>query len=113
MKTYFKVIGIIVAIIITVSGFVFVGSTLGWMGDYFILPKVEQVRYNTFKQSQTYNDGMLRDLQDLKMQYMSANPDQQAALKAIIIQRFSVYPMDRMPPDLQSFYYSINQGTPQ
>ncbi|OYV27408.1 MAG: hypothetical protein B7W98_01855 [Parcubacteria group bacterium 20-58-5] len=86
---------------------------MGWMSNSFFLPKMEQVRYNTFKQSQTYNDGMLRDLQDLKMQYISANPDQKEALKAIIIQRFSIYPMDKMPPDLQSFYYSITRGVSQ
>ena len=83
----------------------------GLMSFSFFAPRVEQVRYNTFKESQTYNDGMVRDLEDLKTQYMTANPDQKVALRAIVIHRFSVYPVDRMPADLQSFYYSLQGGT--
>ena len=87
--------------------FVIAGSAIGfWMYEYYA-PKYEQVRYNTFKESQTYNDGMLRDLQDLQMEYMKANDDQKAALKAIVLHRFSVYDINRLPPDLRSFYASI------
>mgnify|MGYP003346819991 CR=1 FL=1 len=32
-------------------------------------PAIEQVRYDTFKNSQAYNDGMLRDLYELKRDY--------------------------------------------
>jgi len=41
---------------------------LSYLAYSFYAPKYEQVRYNTFKESQTYNDGMLRDLQNLQME---------------------------------------------
>lgn len=82
---------------------------VSYLAYSFYAPRYEQVRYNTFKQSQTYNDGMIRDLQNLKMDYLKANDEQKAALKAITIHRFSVYDTSRLPPDLQSFYYSLTK----
>ena len=80
---------------------------ISYMTYAFYAPKYEQVRYNTFKESQAYNDGMLRDLQDLQMEYMKANDEQKAALKAIVLHRFAVYDVDRLPVDLRQFYQSI------
>lgn len=36
---------------------------ISYLAYSFYAPGYEQVRYNTFKQSQAYNDGMIRDLQ--------------------------------------------------
>jgi len=107
MSDYFKVMGLVLLLVFSVAFVGFFGNLIG-LGSYaFFAPKIEQVRYNTFKESQTYNDGMLRDLQELKMQYLTANDDQKAALRAITLQRFSVYPTDRLPADLQSFYLTL------
>lgn len=108
MKSYFQFIGYALLAIFTLSLLAFAGNSMGLLSFAFFAPKVEQVRYNTFKQSQTYNDGMLRDLQNLRLEYLRGNPDQQAALRAIVLQRFSVYPIEQLTPDLQSFYLSIN-----
>jgi hypothetical protein len=113
MKEYLKLFWTMVVIIFTISALVFLGDLAGFYKLTFFAPKLEQVRYNTFKESQSYNDGMLRDMQELKLQYLAANPDQKIALRAIILQRFSVYSTDRLPPDLQSFYLSITQGNQQ
>jgi hypothetical protein len=50
---------------------------------------------------------MLRDLQDLQMEYLKANEEQKAAMKAIILHRFAAYDVNRLPIDLRSFYQSI------
>lgn len=70
-------------------------------------PAYEQVRYDTFKNSQAYNDGMLRDLFDLKREYEKADEEHKAADKALIIHRFEVYDINRLPAELQAFYYSL------
>ena len=82
---------------------------ISYMAYSFYAQKYEQVRYDTFKQSQSYNDGMLRDLQDLKIEYIKANDEQKSALKAIILHRFSVYDVDRLPYDLRSFYAELSK----
>jgi len=110
MSDLLKALLIVVGIAVTLAAVVTGVNLLGFTNFAFFTPKVEQVRYNTFKQSQAYNDGMLRDLQELKMQYIQANPEQQAMLKSIVLHRFSVYDINRLPSDLQTFYHTINTG---
>jgi hypothetical protein len=83
---------------------------LSYLAYAFYAPKYEQVRYNTFKESQTYNDGMLRDLQNLQMEYLRAGDEQKTALKALILHRFSVYPEDKLPADLRVFYFNLKRS---
>lgn len=107
-KSYFSGMGLALLAIVSLACLGFVANGLGLLSFSFFAPKVEAVRYSTFKESQSYNDGMIRDLQNLRLEYLKATPEQQAALRAITLHRFSVYDVSRLPPDLQSFYQSIN-----
>lgn len=86
----------------------FVLNLAGFAQFAFFAPKVTAVQNKVFQESQQYNEGMVRDLENIKREYIAANPDQKAALRALAIHRFEVYPIDRMPPDLQNFYRSLN-----
>ena len=103
MKDVFASIG---AIILAFAFFAFISLFGYWSYSYFA-PRYEQVRYNTFKESQSYNDAMLRDLQNIRMEYIKANDEQKTALRTIAIHRFEVYDINRLPDDLRQFYYSI------
>lgn len=101
-----KAIGVIAGLIAGVL--VLVGlSYLSYQLYAFYAPKYEEVRRTTYEQSRAFNEGMVRDLETLKLQYVQATPDQQAALKAVILHRFSVYPEEAMPPDLRQFYTQL------
>ncbi len=73
----------------------------------FLNPEIEAVRNDTFHSSQAYNEGMVRDLYELKRQYDQGNPRQREGLRAMILHQFSVYPQDRLPADLQFFYQTL------
>jgi len=107
MKDYFTVMWYAIVAIISIALLAFLANSLGFVSFAFFAPKVEQVRYNTFKQSQAYNDGMLNDLQDLKREYLKATPDQQVALRELTLHRFASYDVNRLPADLQSFYFNL------
>ena len=86
------------------------GLNLFGLANYsFFAPKYRAVDAQVFKESEQYNDGMIRDLENLKMEYTKANDEQKAALRAIVVHRFSVYDIDLLPNDLQVFYNSINR----
>lgn len=110
-KEYAKetAVGAGMAIQLLIWGFILIaGAGAISYGMYaFFGPRNEQVRYNIFKESQAYNDGMIRDLQELKRDYLAANDEQKGALKALTLHRFEVYDIKRLPPDLQAFYYSL------
>lgn len=96
------VLGILIAI-----GVVFGLGIIGFAYDEFFLPKHEALRTKIFHESQSYNDGMIRDLEDLKLQYIQANDTSKAALRSVIIHRFSIYPKEKLPSDLQQFYLKL------
>ena len=106
MKEVFGFIGTVV-----LGALMLFGVSYGGFKMYeFFNPKYEQVRYDTFKNSQTYNDGMLRDLENLQLEYTKANDEQKAALKALVLHRFSVYPDERLTPELRSFYFNLKRS---
>ena len=85
-------------------------SYLGYESYKFFAPKYRAVDNQVFKESEQYNDGMIRDLENLQMEYIKATAEQKDALRAITLHRFSVYPEDKMPPNLRNFYNSLKAG---
>ena len=87
---------------------------LAMFGSFFayqyFAPKYRQVDNEVFKQSEQYNDGMIRDLENLQLEYINADKDHKDALRAITLHRFSVYPVDKMPPNLRNFYNDLRAG---
>jgi len=80
-----------------------------WSYQYFA-PRYRAVDNEVFKQSEQYNDGMIRDLENLQMDYVNADRDHKYAVRAIVLHRFSVYPEDRLPPNLRNFYNDLRAG---
>ena len=87
---------------------------IGRFGSFFayqyFAPKYRAVDNQVFKQSEQYNDGMIRDLENLQMDYIAADKDHKDALRAIVLHRFSVYPEDKIPPNLRNFYNDLKAG---
>ena len=52
---------------------VFLLNVFGLFNYSFFAPKYRAVENQVFKESEQYNDGMIRDLQNLQMEYMSAD----------------------------------------
>ena len=76
----------------------------------YFAPKYRAVDNEVFKQSEQYNDGMIRDLENLQMDYINADKDHKDAVRAIVLHRFSVYPEDKIPPNLRNFYNDLKAG---
>jgi len=85
-------------------------SYLGYESYKFFAPKYRAVDNQVFKESEQYNDGMIRDLENLQMDYINADKDHKDALRAIVLHRFSVYPEDKLPPNLRNFYNDLKAG---
>lgn len=83
--------------------------------DFFLYktfaPKYEQVRHDTFKQSQAYNDGMANELYKMRSEYASAKDDQtRDAIADMILHRASQYDTTRLPRDLQAFIIKLRNN---
>jgi hypothetical protein len=96
--------------VLSVIGALMVIVLIGLFGfgmDSFFRPAYRQLDNKVFKQSEQYNDGMVRDLENLRLDYIKSDAEGKAALKGIILHRFSVYPTEKLPYELQSFYLSL------
>lgn len=105
MKIALTVIGSFLLLLLVI----FILNVYG-LGTYaFFAPKYTAVDNKVFHESQQYNDGMIRDLENIKREYQHATPEGKDALRATAIHRFEIYPYNRLPPDLQAFYDSLNR----
>jgi hypothetical protein len=75
----------------------------------FFAPRVEAVRNKTFQQSQAYNDSVVRDLENFRLEWADPKTtnDQKYVIKSTAIHRFEVYPINSLPMDLQAFYHQL------
>ena len=106
----FKEVSAFVMMIIIGIAAIFGLSFLGYKSYEFFAPKYRAVENQVFKQSEQYNDGMIRDLENLQIEYINADKDHKDALRAIVLHRFSVYPEDKLPPNLRNFYNDLKAG---
>ena len=110
MKEFF--IGLITVIVSLILLFAIgAGLNLFNLESYnYFAPKYRAVENKVFKESEQYNDGMIRDLENLQMEYVNADAEHKQALRAIILHRFSVYDENRLPSNLRSFYLQLKRN---
>lgn len=87
--------------------FIFALSMLSFESYKFFAPKYTEVDRRVFEESRVFNEGMVRDLENIKIQYDNADEAQKESLRAVAIHRFEVYPLDKLPPNLQRFYNQL------
>jgi hypothetical protein len=106
MKTL-KITSAIIGGLIALAALAFYLQSLGFGLTKTFAPKYEAVRREVFEQSNAYNAGMIRDLENIELEYNVATPAGKAVLRAVAIHRFEVYPESQLTPDLRHFYTHI------
>ena len=106
----FKAISAGVGALVLFLAFVFGMNLFGLASYSFFAPKYRAVDNQVFKESEQYNDGMIRDLENLQLEYIKADAAGKQSLRAIVLHRFSVYPEEKMPPNLRNFYNQLRSG---
>lgn len=102
-----KTIFVTVAGVALMLGASFGLTYFGLQMNSFFQPKYRALDAKVFKESEQYNDGMVRDLAELKRQYDQSDDEGKAALRPVIRHRFEVYDSSRLPDDLRNFYNSL------
>lgn len=101
---------ILTTILFTILFFALVLFVLPAMGLYqvnFWGVKYADANRKVFERSQSYNQGMIRDMENLKLAYLHSNsPDEKAAILDTARHRAAGYSTAELPLDLQQF---INQ----
>lgn len=89
-------------------GAVFILCLFGYGMSSFFAPRYAEIDSKVFHESAQYNDGMVRDLENLEREYNSVKTrEERDALKSTILHRFSVYPQNKLSPGLKQFYNRV------
>ena len=99
-----------ITLVMATLALIFALSFASYEAYNYFAPRYRATDYKTFKESEQYNDGMVRDLEELELAYNNADAEHKQALRAIVLHRFSVYPEDRMPSNLRNFYNQLKAG---
>ena len=99
--------GLCAIILVAMLSWIFTGNSL--LMNKFFAPKQEQVRREVFEETKSYNQGMIQELQNMQFEYIKAKPEQQNALRSIILHRAADYPVDKMPIDLYNFIQELKR----
>lgn len=80
----------------------------GYLLTAFFAPRYEAIRRDVMLESRAYSESSVRELYRLREQYTNASSDDaRAALRSMTLHEFSIFPQDRLPPDLQTFYATL------
>jgi len=89
----------------------FTGIMFGTYYTYqYFAPKYEQVRRETFEESQAYYDGMVRELHEARLNYAGANDAQKHAIRAMIRHDFAGF-RNRRKLDTEDHSFLIDMET--
>ena len=73
-----------------------------------LMPAEESLRREVFEQSKSYIDGTIRDLDNLRLQWLGADNDvQKAALASVATQRAADFPRDELPERIREWLREI------
>ncbi len=103
MKEFFVAIGIVAAIVLFVVVATIGGNALGLWNYQFFAPKYEAARRQVFENTQSYQQGSIRDFDNLYLAYTQAKTDDE---KAVILDtlrhRTAGVQPDNIPPRVRA-----------
>jgi len=96
------------SLVVVGGAVVLIGFSVLGFGLYKVFaPLNEQVRYNTFEQSQAFNERAAQDLSEAMTNYNTAAPDQKDGIKLVIKQRYANYDANKLPDTLRNFLVAM------
>lgn len=111
MKQFIKESGFAIgaAAAIAIAGFGIVAYNLGM--QWFFAPKFENVRRQTYENSQSYNDGMVQQLQLIYLEYKKSDKEGKEIIRSIVSRQYANFPQERLPGHLRAFVSSTLNPT--
>lgn len=104
MRTFGWIITGIFGLVVALS----LAFGLQWLGIEwrgFLGPKAENVERKIFKETRSFNEGMMQQLSRYRMEYIRAKDEKERdAIKSTVRHMYADYDASKLPPQLRSFY---------
>ncbi len=103
-----RVLGMSVAVIAGLCAIAFGANYFAYGSFSFFAPKYEAVRRDVMIESRAYQEGAIRRLYELRLQYEQATSDSaRATIRQITLHEIRAFDRARLPRDLQVFINSL------
>lgn len=106
MDDFFKTLGGLAIAIIVVVAIAFGAFAI----TAYFNPKYEAVRRTTYEQSRAFQEGTVRDLENLQIEWSHATPAQKDALRAVILHRLADVPPGLLTANLIEFSNQVRSA---
>ena len=103
IKDFAKFAGVCLLVIAAVVGIGFGTTWLGLSIYRTFGTEYESVRTDVYRENKSHVEGTIRDLREMRVEYLSADEDHRDALRSLILHRASELDWDRLPSDLRGF----------
>ena len=87
-----------------------VGAEYAFRQHAHYAPRYEDVRRETYEHSRAFQEGTLRDLDNLRLEYARGDDAQKAAIADTARHRLADVPIEQLPPALRTFAQTVEQG---
>jgi len=83
----------------------------GGLGIYkYFAPAKEEIRREVYEETKSYQDGTIRDLDNLRLEWLKAEGTNKTAIADIALHRSVDFPEDRLPVDLRNWLAELREG---
>jgi hypothetical protein len=103
LKALFGGVGAIIVAIALIIGVTFGGGYLSLTVYKTFATKWESARTDVYRENKSYVEGTIRDLRDLRREYITAEEGHKDAIRSLILHRAGELDWDRLPADLREF----------
>lgn len=114
MRKLGSIIGGGCLVVIVIVLFLVLIFGLEWLGlawKRYFEPKHRSVERQVFKETRSYNEGVVQQLADYRLQYLQAETEQdRKAILSTVRHQFGEYDENRLSPELSSFLRKAKYG---
>ena len=103
MKNFLGTIGAIVMFVGLIVGIVFGAPWLTLQVKRMWGTELQSVETDIYRENKSYVEGTVRDLRELRVDYVKATDSQKEALRSLILHRAGELDWDRLPRDVREF----------
>ena len=97
-------IGLAAVVVAGIGGAAWIATENSYRLSEHYAPRIENVRRSTFEQSRAFQEGTIRDLDNLRLEYGRAGSDaQRQTIADTARHRLADVPVEQLPPSLQAF----------
>jgi hypothetical protein len=104
---FLKGLGVVVGCLVVVFGFVWLAQGNDFFMYKVFAPAKANVEREVFENSDSFVRGTNADIQAYYLEYVKADPEHKAAIKAVVLEKTAKFPEEQMSETVRRFVHQL------